>query len=262
MKPHKGVIESSRYVIGFQYMNGDWNNTEAHKNRCISKMWCPQDTRFSEHFVRKGSIVGENELHWFPMRIRHSSFPRLTQMIQRLEVQKQQLEKDDILLDVYAPIRFIKVSMTKMDFAPYLLNFVFVRSTFSNLVKLKSNQLLFEPLRFVMHPAYDANYNCHNEVVYISDKVMADYRRVAESENRNVIFLRDLQYAIKPSQAVQITEGDFAGVVGRIKRVGGKRCVVLTVCDSQAAAIVDVHRDHLRLLTDEEARELRESITV
>lgn len=203
-------------------------------------------------------MIDVNALHWFPMRIRHSSFPRLTQMLQRLEMQKRQLEKDHITLDAYAPMRFIKTSMTKMDFAPYLLNYVFVRSSFSNLVKLKSNQELFEPLRFVMHPAYDANYNCYDEVVYISDKLMADYRRITESDNDNIIFLRDLKYAAKPSQIVQITEGDFAGVIGRIKRVGGNRCVVLTVSDSQAAAIVNVHRDHLRLLTDEEARQLLE----
>lgn len=203
-------------------------------------------------------MIDVNALHWFPMRIRHSSFPRLTQMLQRLEMQKRQLEKDHITLDAYAPMRFIKTSMTKMDFAPYLLNYVFVRSSFSNLVKLKSNQELFEPLRFVMHPAYDANYNCYDEVVYISDKLMADYRRITESDNDNIIFLRDLKYAAKPSQIVQITAGDFAGVIGRIKRVGGNRCVVLTVSDSQAAAIVNVHRDHLRLLTDEEARALQE----
>lgn len=53
-----------------------------------------------------------------------------------------------------------------------------------------------------------------------------------------------------------ITEGDFAGVIGRIKRIGGNRSVVLTVSDSQAVAIVDVHRNHLRYLTDEEARAL------
>lgn len=85
---------------------------------------------------------------------------------------------------------------------------------------------------------------------------MSDYRRVTESEHENIIFLRDLEYAVKPSQAVQITEGDFAGVIGRIKRIGGNRSVVLTVSDSQAAAIVNVHRDHLRLLTDKEARAL------
>lgn len=85
---------------------------------------------------------------------------------------------------------------------------------------------------------------------------MSDYRRVTESEHENIIFLRDLEYAVKPSLAVQITEGDFAGVIGRIKRIGGNRSMVLTVSDSQAAAIVNVHRDHLRLLTDEEARAL------
>lgn len=204
-------------------------------------------------------MIDENALHWFPMRIRNSSLPRLTQMLQRLEAEKLRLEKDHIFLDAYVPLRYIKTSMAKMDFAPYLLNYIFVRSTFSNLVKLKSNQELFEPLRFVMHPAYDAKYSRHDEVVYISDKVMADYRQITESENNNIIFLRDLRYAIKPSQAVQIIEGQFTGVIGRIKRVRGKRCVVLTICDSQAAAIVDVHRDHLRYLTDEEARELQEA---
>ena len=206
-------------------------------------------------------MIDENELHWFPMRIRHSSYSRLTLMLERLEEQKQLLAKDNILLEAYAPVRFIKVSMTKMDFAPYLLNFIFVRSTFSHLVKLKSNLELFEPLRFVMHPAYDEKYNRRDEVVYISDKVMDDYRRIAESENENIIFFRDLQYAIKPSQAVQIIEGQFAGVVGRIKRVHGMRCVVLTISDSQAAAIVDVHRNQLRYLTDDEARALQEGET-
>lgn len=196
------------------------------------------------------------------MRIRNSSLPRLTLMLDRLEKQKQQLEQEHILLDAYAPIRFIKVNIKKMDFAPYLLNFIFVRSTFNNLVKIKSNQELFEPLRFVMHPAYDANFNRYDEVVYVSDKVMADYRRVTESEKENIIFLRDLQYALKPSQAVQIIEGDFAGVVGHIKRVRGKRCVVLTISNSQAAAIVNVHRNHLRLLTDAEAQELEDSNTL
>ena len=203
-------------------------------------------------------MIDENKLHWFPMRIRNSSLPRLNLMLERLETQKQLLAEDHIFLDAYAPMRFIKVSMTKMDFAPYLLNFVFVRSTFSNLVKLKSNQELFEPLRFVMPPAYDEKYNRQDEVVIVSDKVMTDYRQLTESENDNVIFLRDLQYALKPSQAVQIIEGQFTGVVGRIKRVRGKRCVVLTISDSQAAAVVDVHRNHLRYLTDEEARALQE----
>ena len=202
-------------------------------------------------------MINDNKLRWFPLRIRNSSLPRLNLMLERLEMVKHRLAGEGVLMEVYAPVRFIKVSMTKMDFAPYLLNYVFVRSTFSRLVELKRNQDLFEPLRFVMHPAYDDKFNRRDEVVSIPDKTMADYQRVTESEKDNIIFLRDLQYAIKPSQTVQIIEGDFAGIIGHIKRVRGKRCVVLTICDQQAAAIVDVHRNNLRYLTDEEARELQ-----
>ena len=190
-------------------------------------------------------MINDNKLRWFPLRIRNSSLPRLNLMLERLEMVKHRLAGEGVLMEVYAPVRFIKVSMTKMDFAPYLLNYVFVRSTFSRLVELKRNQDLFEPLRFVMHPAYDDKFNRRDEVVSIPDKTMADYQRVTESEKDNIIFLRDLQYAIKPSQTVHI------------KRVRGKRCVVLTICDQQAAAIVDVHRNNLRYLTDEEARELQ-----
>ena len=103
-----------------------------------------------------------------------------------------------------------------------------------------------------MHPAYDEKYNPNKEVVVIPDKRMEDYRRVTQSERDDIIFLRDPQYAAKPSQAVQIIEGDFAGVIGKIKRVRGKRCVVLTISDMQAAAIVDVHQNHLRFLTEVE----------
>lgn len=197
-------------------------------------------------------MIKENDYHWFPMRIRHASLQRLQSLLDNLNKEKERLEKENILLDAYAPMRFIKVNMSKMDFAPYLLNYIFVRSTFTDIVSLKSNKQLFEPLRFVMHPAYDEKYNPNKEVVVIPDKRMEDYRRVTQSERDDIIFLRDPQYAAKPSQAVQIIEGDFAGVIGKIKRVRGKRCVVLTISDMQAAAIVDVHQNHLRFLTEVE----------
>ena len=104
-------------------------------------------------------MIKENDYHWFPMRIRHASLQRLQSLLDNLNKEKERLEKENILLDAYAPMRFIKVNMSKMDFAPYLLNYIFVRSTFTDIVSLKSNKQLFEPLRFVMHPAYDEKYN-------------------------------------------------------------------------------------------------------
>lgn len=197
------------------------------------------------------SSFKENDLHWFPMRIRNSSLSRLEKM-------KERLDKHDDVDETYAPLGFIKVNMTKMDFAPFLLNFIFVRSTFAKLVSVKSNLEQFEPLRFVMHPVFNEKYDRHEEVLYILDKQMEDYKRVTAKENEKVIFLDNLDYACKPSQEVQITEGEFAGVIGRIKRIGGARCVVLPIGKEIAPAIIDVPSKHLRYLTDKEIEKLNE----
>ena len=194
-------------------------------------------------------MLRNNEVHWFPLRIRNSS-------LARLQTLKERLDLHDDIQETYAPLSFIKVSLTKMDFAPFLINYIFVRSTFEKLVTIKQNQELFEPLRFVMHPALDDDYNKHNEVLYISDRKMEDYIRVTTEENEKVIFLDNMAYACKPSQEVQITEGKFAGVVGRIKRIRGQRCVVLPIGYEMAAAVVDVPNKHLRYLTQEEIARL------
>ena len=194
----------------------------------------------------------ENQQHWFPMRIRNSSLPRLEKM-------KNLLDQHQDIDEVYIPLAFIKVSMTKMDFAPYLLNYIFVRSTFAKLASVKSDLEHFEPLRFVMHPVYDDKFNRHEEVLVISDKQMDDFKRVTAEKNEKVIFLDNLNYACRPSKEVQITEGQFAGVIGRIKRIGGVRCVVILIGKAIAPAIVDVPNKYLRYLTEEESKKLNES---
>ena len=193
----------------------------------------------------------EDLQRWFPMRIRNSSLSRLKKM-------KERLDKHQDIDETYVPLGFIKVNQTKMDFAPFLLNFIFVRSTFAKLVGVKSNLDQFEPLRFVMHPVFDEKFNRHYEVLYISDKQMEDYMRVTAEENEKVIFLDNLDYACKPSREVQITEGQFAGVIGRIKRIGGARCVVLPIGREIAPAIVDVPNKYLRYLTEDESKKIKE----
>ena len=193
----------------------------------------------------KPPMLKENETHWFPMRIRNSSLTRLEEMQKRLDACQE-------ITATYAPLHFIRVSMTKMDFAKYLLNYIFVRSTFASLVKVKSNQELFEPLRFVVHPEYDDKFDAHRTVLTISDKKMDDYMRITEEENKKVIFLNNMDYVCRKSQEVQITEGQFAGVLGRIKRIGGNRCVVVPIGREMAVGVMDVPRSCLRYLTADE----------
>jgi len=189
-----------------------------------------------------------NELHWFPMRVRHSSIPRLERL-------KERLDRQEDIVETYVPTAFLKVNAHKMAFAPVIVNYIFVRATYTGLLGVKSNQELFEPLRFTMHRVYDESYNCSDEVLYISDKRMDDFMRVTASENEKVIFLDNLNYAFRPSQGVQITDGQFAGVIGRIKRIKGNRCVVIPVGMELAVAVCDVPRAHLRYLTPDEIAE-------
>lgn len=197
-------------------------------------------------------MLKENDYHWFPLRIRNSSLSRLQQMKDRLDKHKEHFDKQGEAFDTYTPLGFIKVSSSEMKLAPCLVNYIFVYSTFAELKKLKSNLELFEPLRFVMHPVYDEKFDIHDEALYISDKSMADFMRVTKKQNDKVVFLDNMQYACKVSQFVQITQGEFAGVIGRVKRIRGKRCVVLLVGSEMAAAVVDVPNRQLRYLTDDE----------
>ena len=199
----------------------------------------------------------DNEPYWFPMRIRNASLSRLEQMVEHFDKEKKHLGQS-VILDTYVPLNFIKVNMNKMDFAPSLLNYIFVHSTFRNLVEIKHSRADFEPLRFVMHPSYDEKYERHDEVLTISDKVMSDYIRITAEENEKIVFLKDLKFACKPSREVQIVEGPFAGVIGRIKRIRGSRCVVLPIGEEQAVAVMDVPNKFLRYLTDEEILKLKE----
>ena len=120
-------------------------------------------------------MLSKDEVHWFPLRIRNSSLVRLQTLKDRLD-QQADIEA------TYVPLSFIKVSLTKMDFAPFLLNYLFVRTTYEKLLAIKQNQELFEPLRFVMHPALDDDLNKHNEVLFIPDRNMEDYIRVTKEE--------------------------------------------------------------------------------
>lgn len=183
------------------------------------------------------------------MRIRNSSLARLQKL-------KERLDKDENVDATYVPLEYMKVKSDKMDFSPSILNYIFVHSTFEKLKAMKSNLELYEPLRFVMHPAYNEKYERHDEVLYVPDKKMNDFMLVTAQANEKVIFLDNLEYACKPSQGVQITEGRFSGVVGRVKRIHGNKCVVIPIRDTAAVAILDLPRKHLRYLSDEEMEEI------
>lgn len=196
-------------------------------------------------------MLKNDTVYWFPMRIRNSSVSRLNELKKRFD------SLNDVSIETYIPLRFIRVAEDKMDFAPVLLNYIFVHSSYTDLLQVKGNHEYFEPLRFVMHPVYDENYCVRDEILTVPDRMMSNYMRLTQEQNDKVIFLNNIDYACRPSQPVQIVEGQFAGIAGRIKRIGGNRCVVMPVINNEMAiGVMDVPRSHLRYLSESEFQEL------
>lgn len=183
-------------------------------------------------------MIEENAKLWFPLRIRHSSEVRLEEM-------KALLEKEEAVDEVYIPLTFMRKSATVMDFGPMFSNLLFVHTTLGSLRAIKAQREKYERIRYVMHQDYDEDYNKHLEVVYISDKRMADVKTIIENANQNVVFLNNPNFICKPGQSVQITQGPFAGVVGVLKSFKKHLCVVVPIGNIGAIGVAFVPKKHL-----------------
>lgn len=188
-------------------------------------------------------MLKRDEIHWFPLRIRHSNASRLLRL-------QALLEEEPGVERTFIPMRYKKVSDEKMDFAPAVDNLLFIRVTYDDLSRIKEKKALYEPIRYIMRPVLEPDNTEHSEVLYVADAMMDDFIRVTSEESDKVVWLDNLDFACKPSQAVQITEGQFAGVKGRIKRIQGNVCVVIPIEKTAAVAIRNLPRKHLRYLSD------------
>lgn len=188
-------------------------------------------------------MLKRDEIHWFPLRIRHSNASRLLRL-------QSLLEEEPGVERTFIPMRFKKVAAEKMDFAPAVDNLLFIRVTYDDLSRIKEKKALYEPIRYIMRPVLEPDNTEHSEVLYVADAMMDDFIRVTSEESDKVVWLDNLDFACKPSQAVQITEGQFAGVKGRIKRIQGNVCVVIPIEQTAAVAIRNLPRKHLRYLSD------------
>lgn len=178
---------------------------------------------------------------WFPMKVSYSSAPRLVKL-------KGLLDEQSDVLDTYIAMQYKRVG-DKMKFTPVINNLIFVRTTYSCLSELKKSGT-FAPLRYIMHPVMEHDGWVHSEALYVPETLMNDFIRVTAEANEKVIYMDNIEYACKPGQKVQITQGSFAGVKGVIKRIQGNICVVVPIENTIAAAITGLPREHLRYLGD------------
>ena len=204
----------------------------------MSLLWCPQ-----EFALIQPAMLNRDAILWFPLRVRHSSTPRLMTM-------KERLEREDGITETYIPMEY-RTENFHTELVPAINNIIFVRCTYNNLKDIRQNQQLFEPLRYIMHPVFDGKETT-SEVLYVPDHMMRTFIRVTSERQSNVIFLDNLDFACKPGMKACITEGLYTGVVGVVKRIKKNLCLVIPIEGVIAAAILHVPRKNLRYISDEE----------
>ena len=174
------------------------------------------------------------------MRVCYGNGRRLLALSQRLE-ERHRLH--------YVPMEYV-TSGDKLEQVPALNNLIFVQTSLEDLLALK-HTAEFKDFRFIMRPIPD-NREGQREVIWIRDREMEDFIRVTSERNEKVLYLNNLDFALRPGVRVEVKEGPFAGVRGIVKSIQKHLCVVLPVGGVAAVAILNVPKKSLIYLPEEE----------
>ena len=191
-------------------------------------------------------MLDRKALYWYPLRVRNSTPPRLMTM-------KERLDREEKVCETYIPMEY-RTENRRTRLVPAINNIIFVRSTYNDLVEIRSNLTLYEPLRYIMHPVTESR-TTHYEALYVPDGMMQDFIRVTAERRDNVIFLDNLDFAFKPGVKAQITDGPYTGVTGIVKHIKKSLCVIIPIEGVTAVAVMHVPRHHLRYIAEEQTTE-------
>ncbi len=183
-------------------------------------------------------MIDRDALFWYPMRVTYSRGMKIKSGLDLLGIEN------------YIPME-PKLLNYQWQLVPAIENLIFIHTTYTELSSLKRSREDFEPLRYMMHPV-QTNGRERMEALIVPDRQMADFIRVSSVHDSQVFYMRNLDYACKPGDHVQVTDGVFAGVKGVIKRVQKNECVVIPIKDVAAVAIQNLPRKFLRYISDEE----------
>ena len=167
---------------------------------------------------------------WYPMRISYGRDERMIRI-------KQQLDKEG--LENFLPMRYEYTQTDDWDvrkkLVPAIHGLIFIRSTQDELTRLKLTRTEFTPLRYMTNLL-----ERDNKILTVPERQMENFMRVASVRDGSVVFLDYTDFIAKPGKEVRITQGQFAGATGVIKRIKKSQCVVVQIKGIAAVAITFV----------------------
>jgi transcription antitermination factor NusG len=146
----------------------------------------------------------------------------------------------------------MKVVYNREDFnvesrlIPAIPGLIFIHDTRVVISDLK-RQSAFSAMRYWTDAV--ASEDAEDRILTVPDRQMENFIRVVTKNTDKVNYLEyNTAFFSKPGQAVRITDGEFAGCTGIIRRIKKRRCVVVEVNGICAVAITFVPSDWLELI--------------
>ena len=170
-------------------------------------------------------------IRWYPMRVTYH---------RELKI-KEQL--DLMGIENFVPMHYDLTNSSegpRKTLVPAIHNLIFVHASQEVLTHLKMHRKEFDPMRYITKTSSDG----HKNLLYVPDRQMEDFIRIASAQDDHIIFL-DTRDSTNMGRRVRITAGRFKGVEGVIKRIKKNKYVLIQIDGVAAVAITYVPSDCL-----------------
>ena len=169
-----------------------------------------------------------SNIQWFPMRVTYG----------REEAVKKELDQDGV--ENFLPMRedwvFDEKRVPHRRLMPAIRNLIFIHSSQEKITQLKMYRREYQSLRYMTNVFSDTD-----KILTVPDREMDNFIRVASVQDDRVQFLEyNHEFLAKPGKRVRVTDGDFKGSEGIIRRIKKNQCVVVQVEGVAAVAITFV----------------------
>ena len=177
-------------------------------------------------------------LQWFPMRATYNSQMAVKEHL------------DALGINTYIPMQYRVIERhgdRHMMLVPAISNLVFVNATKELLVDLKHSDANCQSLRFIMRRPLPYQ-QAPAQIITVPDRQMQHFMQVASAQDERVIYLDYNHFIGSEGRRVRVTDGFFAGVEGKLKRIKKNKHLVVEIEGVMAVAIVFLPPKSLMLL--------------
>jgi len=173
-----------------------------------------------------------NKVQWYPMRVAYDRGDKV------LAIRDALIARG---VENFLPMHW-EYTKDELDarkqLKPAINGLIFIHASRMVITDLK-RQPGFTAMRYWIDQT--KGQDAEDKILTVPDAQMHNFMRVASTEGDDVVYLQyNEQFLDKPGKRVRITQGNFAGCTGTIRRIKKRQCVVVQIDHVAAMALAFV----------------------